>query len=359
MRPFLCPLICRHDVYFFACLFIYTVIIMHAHSQHECLQMTDKKIVEGKAKGGVARAKALSAEQRTEQAKKGAAARWGYKATHKGSFMDEFGIDAECYVLDDTDKTVVVSKAGLSRLLSLGGHGAHVDRLLNAQYMADFVDPILLSKMQKPLIFQWKPGGTNLGFTGAQGYDITVIGDIANALIKANIAGALPKSRQEAAKQAQALANASMKAGLKGLAYAIAGYRPEVQEVIDAFKAFVREEARQYEKEFPDELYEEWYRLYGLNRPEKGRPIRFGQLTNMQIYVPLAKSKGKILEQIRASRDENGKQSDKLHLFLSEIGVKALRQHIGKLLGVAAMSDNKEQYEAGIEKVFGRMKPDL
>ncbi|MDU1923495.1 P63C domain-containing protein, partial [Enterobacter sp.] len=127
----------------------------------------------------------------------------------------------------------------------------------------------------------------------------------------------------------------------------------------DAFKAFVREEARQYEKEFPDELYEEWYRLYGLNRPEKGRPIRFGQLTNMQIYVPLAKSKGKILEQIRASRDENGKQSDKLHLFLSEIGVKALRQHIGKLLGVAAMSDNKEEYEAGIEKVFGRMKPEL
>lgn len=272
--------------------------------------------------------------------------------------MDEFGIDAECYVLDDADKTVVVSKAGLSRLLSLGGHGAHVDRLLNAQYMADYVDPILLEKMQKPLIFNGSLG-YKFRFTGAQGYDITVIGDIANALIKANIAGALPKSRYEAAKQAQALANASMKAGLKGLAYAIAGYRPEVQEVIDAFKAFVREEARQYEKEFPDELYEEWYRLYGLNRPEKGRPIRFGQLTNMQIYVPLAKSKGKILEQIRASRDENGKQSDKLHLFLSEIGVKALRQHIGKLLGVAAMSDNKEEYEAGIEKVFGRMKPEM
>lgn len=319
-------------------------------------------VTDGKAKGGVARAKSLTKEQRSDIAKKAAAARWKskpLKATHKGNFMGEFGIDAECYVLDDDDKTVVVSKSGLSRLLSLGGHGTHVDRLLSSQYMQDFVDPVLLDKMQKPLIFQWKPGGTNLGFSGAQGYDITVIGDIANALIKANIAGALPKSRHQAAKQAQALANASMKAGLKGLAYAIAGYRPEVQEVINAFKAFVREEARQYEKEFPDELYEEWYRLYGLNRPEKGRPIRFGQLTNMQIYVPLAKSKGKILEQIRASRDENGKQSDKLHLFLSEIGVKALRQHIGKLLGVAAMSDNKEEYEAGIAKVFGRMKQDI
>lgn len=319
----------------------------------------DKKEPKGKAKGGVARAKALTPKQRSEQAKKGAAARWGYKATHKGSFMDEFGIDAECYVLNDADKTVVTSKRGLSRLLGLGGLGNDVDRVIHSQYMAPFVDAVLLEKFKNPLIFQWKGDDAGLGFSEAHGYDITVVGDLASALIKANIAGALPKSRIEAARQAQSLSNAAMKAGIKGLAYAVAGYRPEVQEVIDAFKAFVREEARQYEKEFPDELYEEWYRLYGLNRPEKGRPIRFGQLTNMQIYVPLAKSKGKILEQIRASRDENGRQSDKLHLFLSEIGVKALRQHIGKLLGVAAMSDNKEEYEAGIEKVFGKMKPEL
>ncbi len=320
--------------------------------------MSDKKEPKGKAKGGIARAKALTSKQRSAQAKKGAMARWGYKATHKGSFMDEFGIDAECYVLNDEDKTVVTSKRGLSRLLGLGGLGNDVDRVIHSQYMAPYVDAVLLEKFKNPLIFQWKGDDAGLGFSEAHGYDITVVGDLASALIKANIAGALPKSRIDAAKQAQLLSNAAMKAGIKGLAYAVAGYRPEVQEVINAFKAFVREEARQYEKEFPDELYEEWYRLYGLNRPEKGRPIRFGQLTNMQIYVPLAKSKGKILEQIRASRDENGKQTDKLHLFLSEIGVKALRQHIGKLLGVAAMSDNKEEYEAGIEKVFGKMKPE-
>ncbi|EPD0710743.1 P63C domain-containing protein, partial [Escherichia coli] len=38
---------------------------------------------------------------------------------------------------------------------------------------------------------------------------------------------------------------------------------------------------------------------------------------------------------------------------------KALRQHIGKLLGVAAMSETREEYEKGIEKVFGRMKPEI
>ncbi|QBR52751.1 P63C domain-containing protein [Erwinia sp. QL-Z3] len=325
--------------------------------------MSDKKIIpEGKAKGGLARAKSLTKEQRAGIAKKAAAARWKgkpSKATHKGSFMDDFGIDAECYILDDLDKTVVVSKTGLAKLLGIGEHGRDVDRFLNTNYMSKFIDPFLLEKIEKPLIFQWRSPVPNSLSDEAHGFDIVLIGDIATAVINAERAGALPASRAKSAELAQRLVTASMKAGLKGLGYAIAGYRPEVQEVIDAFKAFVREEARGYEKEFPDELYEEWYRLYQLNRPERGRPIRFGQLTNMQIYGPLAKSKGKILDQIKASREEGGKPSDKLHLFLSEIGVKALRQHIGKLLGVAAMSDTKEEYEQGIDKVFGKMKPDF
>lgn len=344
-----------------ACMTTYTVVTMQAHFTMRVLTMSEEnKDLSGKAKGGVARAKSLTKEQRSEIAKKGAAARWKdkpLKATHMGNFKDEFGIDAECYVLSDDAKTAVVTKSGLAQLLGIGTFARDVDKLLNAGYMKDFGGPNLVEKIENPVNFQFS--GQSKNINNAHGFDIDVIVDIGKALIDAKNAGALPASRIAAADAAQKLINASAKSGIKGVAYALAGYRPEVQEVIDAFKAFVREEARQYEKEFPDELYEEWYRLYGLNRPEKGRPIRFGQLTNMQIYVPLAKSKGKILDQIRASRDENGKQSDKLHLFLSEIGVKALRQHIGKLLGVAAMSDTKEEYEQGIDKVFGKMKPDF
>lgn len=320
----------------------------------------EKKEPTGKAKGGVARAKSLTKEQRSEIAKKGAAARWKakpLKSTHQGNFLDDFGIDAECYVLDDEAKTVVVTKTGLSQLLGIGEHAKDLDQVLGAQYMSKYRDLELLRKMENPYKFQLTSKSKTVH--QALGYDITSIVDIGRALIDAKDNDDLPPSRLKAAEAAQKLINASAKAGIKGVAYALAGYRPEVQEVIDAFKAFVREEARQYEKEFPDELYEEWYRLYGLSRPEKGRPIRFGQLTNMQIYIPLAKSKGKILDQIRASRDENGKPYDKLHLFLSEIGVKALRQHIGKLLGVAAMSETREEYEEGIAKVFGKMKPEF
>jgi hypothetical protein len=43
-----------------------------------------------------------------------------------------------------------------------------------------------------------------------------------------------------------------------------------------------------------------------------------------------------------------------LHEFLSEIGVKALRTHLGRLLGMAEVSTNRAQYEAFFQKVFSR-----
>ncbi len=337
---------------------------MQAIKQLGCLHMSDeeddsKKDVKGKAKGGVARAKSLTKERRSEIAKKAAIKRWGNrppKAIHKGNFKDQFNIDAECYILDDADKTVVVSKTGLSKLLGIGEHGRDIDRLLKTNYMAEFVDPELLEKIEKPLIFQWRstvPKSEVEGafFDSAHGYDITLIGDVATALIKADMAGSLPSSRKKSAALAQQLVTASMKLGLKGLGYAIAGYRPEVQEVIDAFKAFVREEARQYEKEFPDELYEAWYKIYQLNKPERGRPFLFSKLTNEQIYIPLAKSNGKILDLARKNKDENGKKGDKIHQFLAEVGVKALKQQIGKVLAVSELFDDKESYEAALMKV--------
>src|SRR5688500_15749330 len=85
--------------------------------------MSDKnKEITGKAKGGIARAEALSAEERRSIAVKAAAARWGDKppkATHRGNFKEEFGIDVECYVLDDEQKTAVISKRGMSAAIGL------------------------------------------------------------------------------------------------------------------------------------------------------------------------------------------------------------------------------------------------
>lgn len=43
----------------------------------------------------------------------------------------------------------------------------------------------------------------------------------------------------------------------------------------------------------------------------------------------------------------------KLHQFLSDIGVKALRQHLGELIGIAKLSDCRAEYEKNVSKIFG------
>ncbi len=314
----------------------------------------------GKAKGGVARAAALTPAQRRSIAIKAAAARWGKlpRATHKGSFKEEFGIDVDCYVLDDEGKTAVISQRGMATAIGLDqSSGAALPRFLSGQRMAPYVGGELGEKLANPLIFQWEPVGVNtLPPTIVKGYDVTILIDICKAILKAERDGKLQKQQAHLAIQAQVIVNASAKAGIKGLAYALAGYDPTREEVIAAFKLYVREEARDYEREFPPALYDQWYRLYRLPRPDKNRPWKFKHLTVGHVYIPLARSNGKILEMTRTKRAESGDRRSKLHQFLSEVGVKALRTHLGQLLGIAQISDTQEQYEKNVEKVFGRQR---
>ncbi len=152
--------------------------------------------------------------------------------------------------------------------------------------------------------------------------------------------------------------NASAKNGIRQLVYALAGYSPTAEEVIAAFKLYVQQEAREYEKEFPDQLYAEWYRLYRLPKPPKNKPWKFKHLTVEHVYEPLAKSSGKVYQLTQAMRAASNERWKRLHQFLSEIGVKALRTQLGQTLGIAQVSDTAEQYEANIKRVFGG-QPDL
>jgi hypothetical protein len=44
----------------------------------------------------------------------------------------------------------------------------------------------------------------------------------------------------------------------------------------------------------------------------------------------------------------------RLHQFLSDIGVKALRQHLGELLGIAQVSPDPNEYEGHVRGIFGQ-----
>ena len=251
--------------------------------------MSDDNEPKGRAKGAIALAKSMTPEQLSERAKKGAAARWGakpLKATHKGNFKQDFGLDVECFVLDDENKTAVISQRGMAEALNLGEGGSRLPRFIAGKNMSFYIGAELRQKLEKPLIFQPPSLGPKSPPRQLHGYDVTNLIDLCKVIVKAHHEKNLLASQINIAIQAQVILNASAKAGIKGLVYALAGYRPEVEEVIAAFKLYVQEEARKYEQEFPNELYAEWQRL--TNVPSFGRLLAAAPLTDADLSARTA-----------------------------------------------------------------------
>ncbi len=308
--------------------------------------------------GGLARKVALSPAELKSQAQRAAAARWGKPLTaiKKGNFQEHFGIDVECYVLDDATRTAVISQTGMAKAIGLSARGNALPRFLASKAMADFISADLSQKFQNPLKFQWGLAGAEQPRTDINGYDATHLIDLCQAILKASAAGKLKSQQDGVAKQAAIVVSASAKSGIKGLVWALAGYNPAANEVIEAFKAYVQEEAKKYEREFPPELYMNWHRLYNIPVLEKGRSWHFKHLTVRHVWYPVAKSNGKILELVRALKANDGDRQKKLFQFLNEVGARALRMQIGRVLEMTDSSKDKQEYEAKIVERFGGQK---
>jgi hypothetical protein len=98
-----------------------------------------------------------------------------------------------------------------------------------------------------------------------------------------------------------------------------------------------------------------WALVAGTRTVRTGphKPWKFNHLTVNHVYAPLANSHGHILELTRAQRANSGQERRKrLHQFLSDIGVKALRQHLGQLLGIAQVSRDQNEYEGHVRRIF-------
>lgn len=313
----------------------------------------DDDLLSWQAKGGIARRDALSKETRRAIARKAAMARWGVKATHRGNFKKELGIDVECYVLDDDAKTAVISQTGMARALGLSSRGNALPRFLANKAMSEVVGAELREKIENPLKFQYGSGGAESPPTSLNGFDSDLLIDICDAIILAESQGKLGSRYASIAKQAHIIHGASARLGIRGLVYSLAGYSPSTEEVIAAFKLYVLEEAKKYEPEFPNELYMQWHRLYDIPVPDRGKPWHFKYLTVHHIYHPLAKSNGKLYALLKALKARGGDRQKKLFQFLNDIGARALRMQLGRVLEMAESSPHRHAYESKIVERFG------
>ena len=103
--------------------------------------MEDDEEPTGRAKGGLARAEALSVNA-NEKLRNEPRPPMGNQGHHKGNFKKDFGIDVDCYVLDDEAKTAVISQRGMGEALGLStGGGSRLPRFVRNQSIAPYVGP--------------------------------------------------------------------------------------------------------------------------------------------------------------------------------------------------------------------------
>jgi hypothetical protein len=220
--------------------------------------------------------------------------------------------------------------------------------------MAQCLDIETRKKIENPLKFQWRDRDTGMPLSLVHGFDVKLLIDICNAIIRAESEGRfIPGRYDKIIKQAHIIVGASAKRGIEHLVYALAGYNPTAEEVIAAFKLYIREEEKKYEPEFPNELYMQWHRLYDLAVPARGKSWQFKSLTVRHIYYSLAQSSGRVYELLKALKAKDGDRAKKLFQFLSEIGARALRIQIGRVLEMAESSLDKYAYENKISERFG------
>ena len=318
-----------------------------------------KKSPTGRARGGLARAKRLSPEQRRAIAKKAAAQRWATDDLPTAVCSSEdtplriSDISLDAYVLDDG--TRVLSQAGILRALGRNKRAAmrsvEVPPMLQGAGLEPFLSAEILDK-SRPISFR-TPNGLR-----ANGYRAELLPEVCEVYLKAREAGTLAPNQRPVAQQAEILMRGLAKVGIIALVDEATGYqelraRNALAEILEQF---IAKELQAYVRTFPNDYYREMFRLRGLSYPEHTvrRPQYFGTLTNDIVYRRLAPGVLSELKKV-TPRDKSGKPKHKLFQRLTtNVGYPKLREHLGSVTTIMKLSDSWEQFMGHLDKLHPR-----
>lgn len=325
------------------------------------------------SKGGEARAKALSKEQRREIAVRAARARWERindpnvlpLVSHKGP-LTIGDVKVEAYRLNDGRR--VISKRGMAEALTLKSSGGNAFlRSMTRPGIRSEIEDDLWQTIENPIFFRMIDfeTGSDSGVTG-DGYEAQTLIDVCKAIVAAYNEGKLHSRQYFLYVRSEIIIRASAKLGITALVDEAVGYNPDFRkgEYQELFHKFILEECRQWEQEFPDKFLDMVYKLYGLKRlnPDSTQTPRFfGKFIRKFVYSPLAHSRGAILEELDKKNPvvyAGGGRRYKMFQFLTEeVGLSALRQHLWQVIGIGNVSRDKQQFERNFYKAFPEAIP--
>jgi len=318
------------------------------------------------SKGGKARAGKLSAEARTDIARRAADARWGKdsllpKETHSGA-LKVIDRQIPCSVLEGGIR--VFSTRGINRAMGSKTTGTRkggqigeaigapqLPAVLMGASVKPFISSELMVRLISPVQYRPKHGGRT-----AFGYEATLLPMICETILDAQKAGALKTNQKHIADMAELMIRGFARVGVIALVDEATGYqedraRDELNRILEAY---VAKELLPWTRRFPDEYFKQAFKIHGWEYTEGSTksPRYLGKLINKTIFEPLPPG---VLEELRERNPPNeaGYRRHKHHQLLTpDTGLPHLDRQIVAVTTLMRISDDKDAFWLNFNKAF-------
>jgi hypothetical protein len=274
------------------------------------------------------------------------------KAPHTGSLKLGDTVIA-CAVLEDGESVLTQDDflQSIGRLArGPGGEGALASPLpvfLRAKNLDPYITPEIKT-MSVPVLFRTPKGRK------AFGYKAQLLPAVCDIYLKAREDGVLVKGargQEHIAAKCEILVRGLATVGIIALVHEATGYqhyraRKALEEILDKF---IRNEFGKWAKTFPDEFYENMFRLRGWSYDPQSvkRPGVIGRYTLDLVYKRLAPG---VLEELK--RKEPKKKHKYFQWLTEDVGHPKLREHLAAVIALMKASSTWDRFYGSMQRAL-------
>ncbi len=290
-----------------------------------------------------------------ERAKKAASERWHSetpKATHTG-ILQIAGHEIHCDVLKDGRR--VLRQKTLLSAMGRGKIGGKQRRGLVATNLpvfvqADNLTPYLEAPfLERAQLIRYK------GIDGQKliGYEASILPAACKIYVRAEDDGILHENQKKVATVCRSMIYGLATVGIIALVDECTGYefakqRNELQILLEKF---ILKDLMPWTKKFPDEFFEQVYRIHGWNWPKinKNHPSCVGPFINKYIYEMISPE---VLEELKKQNPVNdkGNRNFRFHQKMTDLGNSTLDKQLIRVTTAMKISDNLDQFKQFMER---------
>ncbi|NRH22902.1 hypothetical protein A8L51_06005 [Pantoea stewartii] len=259
------------------------------------------------------------------------------KVTHKG-ILKIAEVEIPCFVLDDGRR--VITGRGLTAAIGMKGRGQGVARITGHRMLTYNENSDLAMAIENPIKFI---GGSPKVGVPSDGFEATVLQELCEAILVANDNKILTTPQEERYLAfANMLIRAFARVGIVALVDEVTGYQ-EIRPR-DALQAYldkiISKELAAWAKKFPDEFYENIYKLRGWPWAgmSKNRFSVVAHYTRDLVYERLGDG---ILDELekKSPKNDSGARKNKLHQWLTnDVGNPMLSQHLHSIVMIQRLA---------------------